>query len=139
MPKRTYTNAFWFVSSLQDSPWQFTDNGPLNPTIPDHPFAHTKHILTPNRLEETLAPSTQPVSQTQRSLQASLTGNVILANEALVSAVFQPSKVEDQDILVKINNDPSSKAAREVIQGNTEDEKCELMVCHQMSSYQRGC
>ena len=94
MPKCTNTDAFWFMSSLQDSPWQFTDNGPLNPTIPDHPFAHTKYILTPNRLEEMLAPSTQPVSQMQRSLQASLTGNVILANKALIGAMFQPLKVD---------------------------------------------
>jgi hypothetical protein len=91
------------------------DPFPPPPTTPDRRFARTKHAITPNKLAGTFAPSSQPVGSTQRALQASLTGNVVFANEAIVDAIFQPSKVDDQtvmDILAEMNVDTDLKAAR---------------------------
>jgi len=112
---------------------------PPNPTTPDRRFARTKHVLTPNRLATTFATSSQPVGSTQRALQAPLTGSAIFANEAIVGAVFQPSKVKDQtvkDILAEIDDDPSLKAARSaVLHGKlAETKKYGPLVCHHMLS-----
>jgi len=62
-----------------------------------------------------LYPSSQPVGATQCALQVSLTGNIVFANEAIVEAIFQPSKVDGQtvaNILAEINDDKTLKAAR---------------------------
>jgi len=114
---------------------------PQNPTTPHRHFARTKQIFTPNRLGPQAAPSSQPVGSTQRALQESLTGNVIFGNEAIVDAVFQPSKVEDQtvmDILFEINADTSLKNARKmVLQGELAETKLyEPMVCHNVIACQ---
>ena len=89
------------------------------------------------------APSSQPVGSTQRALQASPTGNVVFAYEAIVDAVFQPSKVDSQtvtDILAEIKENAELKAAHKVVlQGNTEIKKYKAMVCHQMLSRQWRC
>ena len=89
------------------------------------------------------APSSQPAGSTQHALQASLTGNVVFANEAIVDAVFQPLKVDDQtvtDILAEINENAELKAARKVVlQGKTEIKKYKAMVCYQMLSHQSRC
>ena len=66
----------------------------------------------------TFDPSSQPVGSTQRALQESLTNNIVFANEAIVHAIFQPSKVDDKtvvDILAKFNHDNSLKAARDAV------------------------
>ena len=87
--------------------------------------------------------SSQPVGSTQRALQASLTGNVVFANEAIVDAVFQPSKVDDQtvtDILAEIKENAELKAARNlVLQRKAEIKKYRAMVSHQKSSCQSRC
>ena len=82
-------------------------------------------------------PSSQPVGSTQRALQESLTNNIVFANESIVHAIFQPSKVDDKtvvDILAKINHDNSLKAARgTVLSGKVvEAKKNKSMVRHQI-------
>ena len=88
-------------------------------------------------------PSSQPVGSTQRALQASLTGNVVFANEAIVDAVFQPSKVDDHtvsDILVEIKENTELKAAcKLVLQRGAEIKKYRAMVGPQMLSCQSRC
>jgi hypothetical protein len=108
-----------------------------DPTTPDRPFPRTKRTVTPNRFTTTFAPSSQPVGSTQRALQESLTDNVVFANEAIVHAVFQPSKVDNQtvmDILAEINHDKPLKKARDaVLSGKlAEKQKYNSMVRHQM-------
>ena len=114
-----------------------------NPTTPDRLFARTKHVFTPNRISTVFAPSSQPAGSTQHALQASLTGNVVFANEAIVDAVFQPPKVDGQtvtEILAEINENAELKAARKVVlQSNTEIKTYKAMVCHQMLSHQWRC
>ena len=105
-----------------------------NPTTPERRFPRTKPIFTPNRLAATLAPSSQPVGSAQRALKESLTGNVVFANEAIVDAVFQPSKVDDETvshILAEINDASALKTARNVVlKGSAEIKKYPHMVCH---------
>jgi len=89
-----------------------------DPTTPDRRFPRTKRTARPNRFANTFVPSTQPVGSTQRALQASLTDNVVFANEAIVHAIFQPLKVDDQtvvDILAEINRNKPLKAARDAV------------------------
>jgi len=144
MPKRTYSEAFSFV------PFSFTlsvfvltmdpvtPSPPPGPTTPLRRFARTKLALTPNNLAGTFAPSSQPVGSTQRALQASLTGNIVFANEAIVDTVFQPSKVDDQtvmDILAEISTVKSLKNAHDKVLSKklAEKMKYEPMVRHRMS------
>jgi hypothetical protein len=93
--------------------------------------------MTLNEFTTTFALSSQPVGSTQCALQASLTNNVVFANEAIVHAIFQPSKVDDQtvvDILAEINVDKPLKAARDaVLSGKlAETKKYKPMVRHRM-------
>jgi hypothetical protein len=111
---------------------------PPNPTTPDRRFARTKHINTPNKLAGTFATSSQPVGSTQRALEESLTGNIVFANEVILEAIFQPSKVDDQivmDILAEINHDKALKAARGSILSNkvAETKMYSSLVRHRMS------
>jgi len=124
MPKRTYNEAFSFVpfsltlSASVLTMDRITPPPPPDPTTPFRRFVRTKLALTPNKLAGTFVPSSQPVGSTQRALQASLTGNIVFANEAIVDVVFQPSKVDDQtvaDILAEIDGDQSLKAARALV------------------------
>ena len=106
-----------------------------NPTTPKRIFPQTKLNATPNRFTTTLGPTSQPVGSTQRALQESLTDNVVFANEAIVEAIFQPSKVNDQDvmdILSEIKQHKSLRAARgAVLSGKgTETKKYKAMVRH---------
>ena len=108
-----------------------------DPTTPNRLFPRTNRIATPNRLTTTFATSSQPVGSTQRALQESLTDNVVFANETIVHAIFQPSKVDDQiitDILAEIDHDNSLKAARDaVLNGKlAETKKYQSMVSHQI-------
>ena len=85
----------------------------------------------------TFATSSQPVGSTQRALQASLTDNVVFANEAIVHAIFRPSKVDDQiiaDIIAEINHDQHLKAARDAVLSRklAKRMKYEPTVSHQM-------
>ncbi len=114
-----------------------------HPTTPDCIFAHTTHTGTPNKPTDTFYPSSQPVGSTQRALQESLTNNVVFANEAIVHAIFQPSKVDNQtvvDILAKINGDNSLKAARDaVLSGKVvEAKKYKFMVRHRILVSERA-
>jgi hypothetical protein len=145
IPKRTYTEAFSFISSslTHSTPVPTMDPIPPHPTTPDRRFARTKHIITPNKLAGTFAPSSQPVGSTQRALQASLTGNVVFANEAIVDAIFQPSKVDDQtvvDILAEMNVDTDLKAARgSVLSGKlAETKKYNALVRNRMLTFLCG-
>ena len=149
MQKRTYSEAFSFVPSpptylapvlIMDP----TTPSPSDPTTPDRRFVSTKNTYTPNRLAGTFAPSSQPVGFTQRALQASLTGNVVFANEAIVDSVFQPSKVDDQtalDILSEIDDDKSLKTALESVLSNKlgETKKYKFIVCHEMLGCRPRC
>jgi len=106
---------------------------PPNSTTPPRRYARTKLADTPNKLAGTFAPSSQPVGSTQRALQESLTGNIVFANEAIVDAIFQPSKVDDQiivDIFVEMNEDKILKAARNAVLSSTraETKKYESLV-----------
>ena len=108
-----------------------------DPTTPNRLFPRTNRIATPNRFTTTFATSSQPVGSTQRALQESLTDNVVFANETIVHAIFQPSKVDDQiimDILAEIDQDNALKAAREaVLSGKlAETKKYQSMVSHQV-------
>ena len=83
------------------------------PITPTRQFPRTKLIHTPNRLSATFAPSSQPVGSTQRALQASLTGNVVFNNGAIVNLIFRPEQVDDetvQDIIAEISSDSSLQA-----------------------------
>ena len=140
MPKRTYSEAFSFVSSSATHSTPVLTMDPMpppppNPTTPNRRFARTKHATTPNKLAGTFAPSSQPVGSTQRALQESLTGNIVFANEAIVEAIFQPSEVDDQtvvDILAEVNDDKPLKAARDsVLSGKLAETKLyKYLVCH---------
>jgi len=117
---------------------------PPNPTTPDRRFARTKHNITPNKLAGTFAPSSQPVGSTQRALQASLTGNIVFANEAIVEAIFQPSKVDGQTIetiLAEVNDDKTLKTARaSVLSGKlAETKKYKSLVRHRMLTFMWRC
>ena len=108
-----------------------------DPTTPNRLFPRTNRIATPNRFTTTFATSSQPVGSTQRALQESLTDNVVFANETVVHAIFQPSKVDEQtvlDILVEIDHDNALKAARDaVLSGKlAETKKYKAMVSYQM-------
>lgn len=139
MPKRTYTEAFSFVPSSPThcvSSLTMDSNSPptLDPTTPQRKYAPTKLATTPNKLG-TVAHSSQPVGSTQHVLQASLTGNIVFCNEAIVDAVFQPFKVDDQtvmEILAEIVHDRSLKAARRSVLSNklTETKKYKSLVRH---------
>jgi len=117
---------------------------PPNPTTPNRRFSRTKHTTTPNKLAGTFAPSSQPVGSTQRALQESLTGNIVFANEAIVEAIFQPSKVDDQtivDIIAEVNDDKPLKAARDsVLSGKLAETKMyKSLVCHSILAFTCGC
>ena len=142
MPKRTYNEAFSFVlSSLTHSAPVLTmdSTAPLpsaDPATPDRRFVRTKFDLTPNKLAGTFAPSSQPVESTQRALQASLTGNIVFANGAIVDTVFQPSKVDETivvDILAEIDCVKSLKTARRSVLSNKfgETKKYKFLVGHE--------
>jgi hypothetical protein len=108
---------------------------PPNPTTPPRRYPRTKLTNTPNRFSAILATSSQPVGSTQRALQASLTGNVLFKNEAILDVVFQPSKVADQtveDILTEIiTHKPLKEARSKVLNGKlAEAKKYKSMVCH---------
>ncbi len=108
-----------------------------NPTTPDRIFARTTYTGTPNKPTATFYPSSQPVGSTQRALQESLTNNVVFENDTIVHAIFQPSKVDSKtvvDILAKINDDNSLKAAHDaVLSGKVvEAKKYKFMVRHRI-------
>ena len=87
----------------------------LAPTTPNRPVIHAKMTTTPNILSGHFSTSSLPVCSTQRALKASLTGNVVFANEAVVDAVFQPSKVDENtvsEIIAEINSDTKLNNAR---------------------------
>ncbi len=114
-----------------------------NPTTPERIFPRSKHAATPNRLAPTFALSSQPVGSTQRALQESLTNNVVFANEEIVHAIFQPSKVDDEtviNILAEINDDESLKAAYGVLRRGKgkETTKYQPMVRHLMVVSERA-
>ena len=114
-----------------------------NQTTLDPILARTKHTGTPNKPMGPLHLSSHPVGSTQRALQESLTNNVVFANESIVDAIFQPSKVDDQtvvDILAKINYDNSLKAARDaVLSGKVvEVRKYKSMVRHRILTSERA-
>jgi len=145
MPKRTYGEAFSFVSP---SPARLTTvltmdpipPPPPNPTTPIRRFARTKHTITPNKLAGTFAPSSQPVGATQQALQESLTGNIVFANEAIVEAIFKPSKVEHKtivEIIAAMNDNKNLKAARSSVLSNklAETKKYKSLVRHRMLTF----
>ena len=104
---------------------------PSNSTTPTSRYARTK--LAADTLAGTTVPSSQPVGSTQRALQESLTGNIVFANEAIVDAIFQPSKVDDQtivDILSGLNDDNFLKEARNTVLSSkkTETKKYKSLV-----------
>ena len=109
-----------------------------NPTIPEHIFPRTRRGATPNEFSHAFAVSSQPVGSTQRALKVSLTNNVEFANEAIVDAIFQPEKVDDQiviEILSEIDRDKSLKSARgKVLSGKgKETTKYQPLVRHLMA------
>ncbi len=117
---------------------------PPNPTTPTRRYPRTKLADTPNKLAGTFAPSSQPVGSTQRALQESLTGNIVFANEAIVDAIFQPSKVDDQvilDIFVEMNEDKILKAARNAVLSGTraETKKYKSLVRRRMLNFWWRC
>ena len=117
---------------------------PPNPTTPTRRYARSKLAITPNKLAGTFAPSSQPPGSTQRALQESLTGNIVFANEAIVNAIFQPSKVDDQiivDILAELNEDKDLKAARNSVlsSNNAETKKYKSLVRHRMLNFRWRC
>jgi len=145
MPKRTYGEAFLFVSP---SPTRLTTvliidpipPPPPNPTTPIRRFARTKHAITPNKLAGTFAPSSQPVGATQQTLQESLIGNIVFANEAIVEAIFKPSKVEHKtimEIIAGMNNNKNLKAARSSVLSSklAETKKYKSLVRHRMLTF----
>ncbi len=114
-----------------------------NPTTPERIFPRTNHAATPNKFAHTFAVSSQPVGSTQRALQESLTNNVVFANEEIVHAIFQPSKVDNETvmkILTEINNDESLKAAYGVLRRGKgkETTKYKPMVRHLMVVNERA-
>jgi len=114
-----------------------------NPTTPDRRFPRTKRTARPNRFANTFFPSSQPVGSIQLALRTSHTDNVVFANEAIVHATFQPSKVDDQtivDILAEINRNKPLKAARDAILGAkvAERKTCSSMVRRRMLSGERA-
>ena len=112
---------------------------------PDNPYLSVSSLKTrgyANKLAGTFAPSSQPPGSTQRALQESLTGNIVFANEAIVDAIFQPSKVDDQiieDILAELNDDKDLKAARNSVlsSSNAETKKYKSLVRHRMLNFWR--
>jgi len=149
MPRGTYSEAFSFVfplpkHSIPALTMDPTAPPPLpNPTTPERIFPRTKHAATPNKFAPTFAVSSQPVGSTQRALQESLTNNVVFANEEIVQAIFQPSKVDNETvmkILTEINNDESLKAAYGVVLRGTgkETTKYKPMVRHLMIVSERA-
>ena len=105
MPDRTYSKALSFVLSSSRRSIPALTMDPMapppvpNPTTPKRIFAQTKLNSTPNRFTTTFGVTSQPPDSTQRALQESLTDNVVFSNEAIVQAIFQPSKVNDQKIM----------------------------------------
>src|SRR5258706_13106522 len=119
MPKCSCSQAFSFVfpSHHRIIPVLIMDPMPSppmsNPTTPDCIFAHTTHTGTLNKPMATFYPISQPAGSTQRALQGALTNNVVFANEAIVHAIFQPSKVDNKtvaDILAMIKDNNCLKA-----------------------------
>ena len=106
---------------------------PSNSTTLASRYARTKLA---DALAGTTAPSSQPVGSTQRALQESLIGNIVFANEAIVDAIFQPSKVDDRiivDILSGLNDDKFLKEARNTVLSSkkTETKKYKSLVRNQ--------
>ena len=149
MLKRTYGVAFSFVArSLTHSNPALTMDPtappPPNSATPTRRYPRTELADTPNKLAGTFAPSSQPVGSTQRALQESPTGNIVFADEAIVDAIFQPSKVDDQiivDILSELNDDKILKAARNSVLSSkhTETKKSKSLVRHQMFTFWWRC
>ena len=124
MQRGTYTNAISFVFPLPKHSIPVLTMDPTapppmpTPTTPQRIFPRTQHAATPNKFSHTFAVSSQPVGSTQRALEESLTNNMVFANEAIVDAIFEPSKVDDQTvegILAEIDRDESLKSARGVV------------------------
>ena len=141
MPDHTYSNAVSFVFSSPCHSIPALTMDPVapppvpNPTTPPRIFPQTKFNVTPNRFAATFAITSQPPDSTQRALQESLIDNMVFANEAIVQTIFQPSKVNDQDvreILTQMNKHKYLKAARAaVINGKgPEKTKYKAMVRH---------
>lgn len=91
----------------------------------------------------TFTSSPHLVGCTQRALQESLADNVVFANEGIVHAVFQPSKVDDQTvvgILAEIDHEKSLKAARDAALSVTVAKrmKNKSMVSHRMRLGERA-
>ena len=92
----------------------------------------------------TFVPSSQPVGSTQRALQESLTGNIVFANEAIVEAIFQPSKVDDRtvvDILAEMKVVKALKVARNSVLSSkvAEKKKYKSLVRRRISNFLWRC
>jgi len=111
-----------------------TSSPPPDPTTPLRHFVRTKLALTPNKLVGTFVTSSQPVGSTQRALQASLTGTMVFANEAIVDTVFQPSKVDDQTVVDILSEIKFLKTARNKVLSTkfAKKQNYEPMVSHRM-------
>ena len=145
MPKCAHGEAFSFVAGSLTHPNPALT---MDPTAPPSPhsatptlrYPRTELVDTSNNLAGTFVPSSEPVGSTQRALQESLAGNIVFANEAIVDAIFQPSKVDDQiivDILSGLNNDKILKAARNSVLSSiqTETKKYKSLVRHRMLNF----
>ena len=141
MPNHSYSKALSFVISSPCHSIPALTMDPMapppvpNPTTPPRIFSQTKLNFTPNRFAATFGVTSQPPDSTQRALQESLTDNVVFANEAIVQAIFQPSKVNDEKvmhILTEINKQKYLKAARAAVLSDkgAEKKKYEAMVRH---------
>ena len=113
---------------------------PSNSETPIRRYPRTELADMPNNPAGTFTTSSQPVGSTQCALQESLTGNIVFANEAIVDAIFQPSRVDDQiivDILSEMNKDNILKAARDSLLSSkkTERKKHKSLVRHQMLDF----
>ena len=136
--------SFFLHPSLQSC----TDYGShcSSTSDPDNPYIYTRRYDrskladTPNKLAGTFAPSSKPLGSTQRALQESLTGNIVFADKAIVDAIFQPSKADDQiivDILAELNEDKDLKAARNSVLSSeqAETEKYKSLVRRRMLNF----
>ena len=141
MPDHTYSKTVSFVVSLPCHSIPALTMDPLalppvpNPTTPPRIFPQTKLNAKPNRFTTTFGPTSQPFGSTQRALQESLPDNMVFTNGAIVQAIFQPSEVNDQDVMdifAEINEHKSLKAARvAVLSGKgAETKKYKAMVRH---------
>ena len=106
-----------------------------NPTTPPHIFPQMKLNVTPNRFVATFSVTSQPPDSTQHALQELLTDNMVFTNKVVIQAIFQLSKVKDQNvmhILAKINKHKPLKVVQAaVLSGKgAEMKKYKAMVHH---------